>query len=83
MGRNLDGIAVQDLFGPIGFRWTKSKLLQLASYGLGFPFSGKIHGFWLYNVSGFDAVELRLKSGDVYRLGTDDPEGLSAALKRR
>ena len=52
-------------------------------YGLGFPFSGKIHGFWLYNVSGFDAVELRLKSGDVYRLGTDDPEGLSAALKRR
>jgi hypothetical protein len=38
-------------------------------------------GFRLYNVSGLDAVELRLKSGEVRRLGTDDPQGLSAALK--
>jgi hypothetical protein len=38
-------------------------------------------GFRLYNVSGFDAVELRLKSGDVQRIGTDDPQGLAAALK--
>ena len=37
-------------------------------------------GFRLYNVSGLDAVELRLKSGDVRRIGTDDPQGLSAAL---
>jgi len=38
-------------------------------------------GFRLYNVSGFDAVELRLKSGGVQRIGTDDPQGLAAALK--
>jgi len=38
-------------------------------------------GFQLYNVSGLDAVELRLKSGDVQRIGTDDPQGLAAALK--
>jgi predicted lysophospholipase L1 biosynthesis ABC-type transport system permease subunit len=38
-------------------------------------------GFRLYNVSGLDAVELRLKSGAVRRLGTDDPQGLTAALK--
>ena len=38
-------------------------------------------GFWLYNVSGLDAVELRLKSGDVRRIGTDDPHGLAAALQ--
>jgi hypothetical protein len=38
-------------------------------------------GFRLYNVSGLDAVELRLKSGDVRRIGTDDPEGLADALK--
>jgi hypothetical protein len=38
-------------------------------------------GFRLYNVSGFDAVELRLKSGEVQRIGTDDPQGLAAALK--
>jgi hypothetical protein len=38
-------------------------------------------GFRLYNVSGLDAVELRLKSGDVRRLGTDDAAGLAAALQ--
>jgi len=38
--------------------------------------------FRLYNVSGLDAVELYLKSGDTRRIGTDDPQGLAAALKR-
>jgi hypothetical protein len=32
-------------------------------------------------VSGLDAVELRLKSSEVRRIGTDDPQGLAAALK--
>jgi hypothetical protein len=40
-------------------------------------------GFRLHNVSGLDAVELRLKSGDVRRIGTDDPRGLAAALNSR
>jgi hypothetical protein len=38
-------------------------------------------GFRLYNVSGLDAVELKLKSGDIHRIGTDDPAGLAAALQ--
>jgi hypothetical protein len=38
------------------------------------------HG-WLYNVSGTDAVELRLKNGASVRLGTDEPENLSQALR--
>jgi hypothetical protein len=38
-------------------------------------------GFRLYNVSGLDAVELHLKSGEIRRIGTDDPQGLAAALK--
>jgi hypothetical protein len=38
-------------------------------------------GFRLYNVSGLDAVELRLRSSDVRRIGTDDPQGLAEALK--
>jgi hypothetical protein len=38
-------------------------------------------GWRLYNVSGLDAVELRLKTGDIRRIGTDDPQGLAAALK--
>jgi len=38
-------------------------------------------GFRLYNVSGLDAVELRLRSHDIRRIGTDDPQGLAGALK--
>jgi len=37
-------------------------------------------GFRLYNVSGLDAVELRLKNGEIRRIGTDDATGLAAAL---
>ena len=38
-------------------------------------------GFRLYNVSGLDAVELKLKNGEIRRIGTDDPAGLAAALQ--
>lgn len=38
-------------------------------------------GFRLYNVSGLEAVELRLKTGEIRRIGTDDAPGLSAALR--
>ena len=37
-------------------------------------------GGMIYNVSGFDAVELVLDSGKRVRLGTDDPEALVSAL---
>jgi hypothetical protein len=40
-------------------------------------------GFRLYNVSGLDAVELRLHSNDVRRIGTDDPAGLVRVLRAR
>ena len=40
-------------------------------------------GFRLYNVSGLDAVELRLHSNDVRRIGTDDPQGLVKVLRTR
>ncbi len=35
---------------------------------------------WVYNISGFDAVELTMKNGKVYRIGTDEPEVLEQAL---
>ena len=38
------------------------------------------HG-WLYNVSGLEAVELKMKNGKTYRIGTDEPEALTAALQ--
>ena len=40
----------------------------------------KAPGFTLHNVAGLDAVELKLKSGEIRRIGTDDPAGLAAAL---
>ena len=40
----------------------------------------KAPGLTLYNVSGLDAVELKLKSGETCRIGTDDPKGLATAL---
>ena len=40
-------------------------------------------GLRLYNVSGLDAVELRLKSNEVRRIGTNDPQGLFEALRSR
>jgi hypothetical protein len=40
-------------------------------------------GFRLYNVSGLDAVELRLHSNGIRRIGTDDPDGLAKVLRAR
>lgn len=37
------------------------------------------HG-WLWNVAGLDAVELSLRNGRRFRLGTDEPARLLAAL---
>jgi len=39
------------------------------------------HDGWVYSVSGFKAVELAMKDGTHYRLGTNDQEGLLAALQ--
>lgn len=42
----------------------------------------KIRSGWLWNVSGLDAVELRLMGGQILRIGTDEPEALAAAIRR-
>lgn len=36
---------------------------------------------WIFNVSGWEAVELQMKNGRKYRIGTDDAEGLANAVK--
>jgi hypothetical protein len=38
---------------------------------------------WLYNVSGTDAVEIKLRNGGWRRIGTDDASGLVSALTNR
>jgi len=37
-------------------------------------------GGWLYNVSGFQAVEFTLRNGKRFRLGTNEPEELKRAV---
>jgi len=37
---------------------------------------------WIFNVSGFDAVEIGLKNGSRYRIGTDEPKQLEQAILR-
>ena len=37
---------------------------------------------WIYNVSGFDAIEIKMENGKIYRIGTDEPENLEQAIRR-
>ena len=46
-------------------------------YGWGIRFTPR---GWLFNVSGFSAIELQMKNGKTYRIGTDDLDNLAAAL---
>lgn len=50
-------------------------------YGWGIRF-----WFWprmcIYNVSGFGAVEIVMKNGKIYRIGTDAPNELETAIKQ-
>jgi hypothetical protein len=48
----------------------------LSGWGLRLTPSG-----WLWNVSGFDAVELLFRDGRRFRIGTDQPQALCAALQ--
>lgn len=36
---------------------------------------------WVWNVSGFRAVELTMKDGTRFRIGTDEPEALARAIE--
>ena len=37
---------------------------------------------WIFNVSGFNAIEIKLKNGKIYRIGTDEPKELEQAIQR-
>jgi hypothetical protein len=74
-------------FGPGLFR---KKILLSDIRGAEVARTRLIHGWgihrttrgWLYNVSGFDAVAVRLDAGKEILLGTDEPERLRAAILR-
>ena len=54
---------------PIRVRWWYGWGIHLTPFG------------WLYNVSGLDAVGITLRAGRKFALGTDDPHGLTAAIR--
>ena len=37
---------------------------------------------WVYNVSGFDAVEIQMRNGRIKRIGTDEPRKLEQAIQQ-
>lgn len=43
--------------------------------------------FWprmfIYNVSGFDAVEIKMTNGKIYRIGTNQPQQLELEISKR
>ncbi len=54
---------------PVRNSWLHGWGIRLTSHG------------WLYNVSGLDAVGLKMKNGKTCRIGTDEPKVLVAALQ--
>jgi hypothetical protein len=70
-------------FGP-GLIHKKVPLAEIASAEpVRNSWSWGIHytrGGWLYNVSGFEAVQFVLKSGKRFQLGTDEPQKLVEAV---
>jgi hypothetical protein len=83
----IDNGMLRASFGP-GLIRKKVSLAEIASvrpipvrwwYGWGIHLTP--HG-WLYNVSGWDAVEITLRNGRRFCLGTDEPQELQAAIRR-
>jgi hypothetical protein len=73
-------------FGPglIRKRWSLGEIesVELALnpwwYGIGIHYTS--HG-WLYNVSLPNGIEVKLKSGTVFRIGSDEPSTLLDATR--
>ncbi len=82
----IDGEELRHYFGP-GF-WRKTYLLSdietamqvQNSWLFGWGIRLTPHG-WLYNVSGLDAVEIQLRSGKKFRVGTDQSSELTSVLQ--
>ena len=71
IGKRLRLVDVQSC-RPVRNRWL---------CGWGIRWIGR--GQWLFNVSGLDAVELSMKNGKKYRIGTDEPQKLCEVIQSR
>ncbi len=75
-------------FGPVGLvrkEWQLSDIVSaravMNSWYYGWGIRWTPHGP-LYNVSGFQAVEVLLATGKSFRIGTDEPDALKTAIER-
>lgn len=84
----VDGVSVVVQFGPIRLIRERFALADITSaravrnsllHGVGMRY---IHHGRLWNVWGLDAVELQLRNGTRFRIGTDEPQALLQALQR-
>jgi len=84
---SVDSEKIEVSFGPGAFRkrFLVNEIISARSvrnpWYFGWGIRRTPHG-WMYNVSGFDAVELDLKDNRKFRIGTDDPDHLLAAIHR-
>ncbi len=81
----VEGSLLTIKFG-LGIVWKRINLLEVEScrivknpwyYGWGIR---RIPGGWYFGVSGLSAVELTMRSGKRFRVGTDVPEELEAVI---
>lgn len=79
----VDDEALRIAFGPglVRHAWSLDRVRSRTVrnpwwYGWGIHLTP---GGWLYNVAGFEAVQVVLADGRRRRIGTDDPSGLAAA----
>jgi hypothetical protein len=76
-------------FGPVNLlrkRVPYADIVKISTARTTFIDGWGIHyrsGIWLWNVSGFDCVQLDLKGGRKLRIGTDEPEKLCEFLRAR
>jgi len=79
-----DTLLVRFGFGLVRKRFILSEVLSAQPVRNRWYHGWGIHPMrrgWVYNVSGFDAVEIELRDGSVHRIGTDEPQALAVAIK--
>jgi hypothetical protein len=57
--------------------FTETRTSVFSGWGIHLTLRG-----WLYNISGLNAIEINLKNGKRFLLGTDEPQALCNALKK-
>jgi len=84
----VNSASIQVRFGP-GLIKKRFRLNEISSctivrnhWWYGWGIRRTVKG-WLFNVSGLDAVELSMRDGKFFRIGTDEPQKLNDFLKRR